>query len=492
MMPPDLPGADARHAVLVAGTGNAGLCAAIAAAQAGKRVIALEKAPLAQRGGNSALTMNFRFPHRQPEDLFSLIDDADRSDDQDAMLRHYYRPYTEDDFYQDLVATADGRCELALARTLADGAADTCRWLRALGHRWTYKQAANMVPGSVPVTIHGGGAGLQARHFALAGRLGVQIVYQASLQEIEHCGDDGMVVSVAIGDNGARYRLGARSLVLACGGFQANAQMRARHLGAAWRDVAIRGVPYNTGDGIRAALALGAARAGDWHACHATPQNAALAPHMLPGQNEESQANSRYLFNLGITVNQLGERFFDEGETLPNLLYAKVGRAILAQPRGIAYQLFDHATAALLPDGYFRGENMVAADSLAALAAQFGIDGQALARTVDQFNRHAHAHVSYGAPDGMGTAGLAIPKSHWARRLADPPWYLVPVRAGLTFTYGGVKIDRAARVVSTTGAPFPRLFSCGEMAGGLYGSGYAGGAGLMFGAHMGRIAGLHA
>lgn len=476
--------------LIVIGAGNAGMCAAIAARQRGREVLVLERAPCTRRGGNSALTMNFRFPHEDASELLELIASEDRRPELDAEFRARYQPYSRTAFLDDLVSTSAGRCDMALARGLAEHAPASIAWLRSLGHRWTYKDPVNVVPRSVPVTLRGGGSALQEHNFRVAETLGIRILYGARLRRILEHQPGRVELQAMLG--GRTVLMRAQSVVLACGGFEGNARLRAEFLGPEWSGVAMRGVPYNTGDGLLAALALGAARAGEWSSCHATPQRARLPQHMFPSENAYSQANSRYMFHLGITVNKDGQRFIDEGEDLPNLIYAKLGAAILRQPEQIAFQLFDHAMVGLLPDGYFKGGELRAADNWEALARLHGIDSKRLRATVDGFNKHAHDRARYGAPDGLVYAGQGPRKSNWACRLARPPYYIAPVRAGITFTYGGLRVDSRARVVSQADEPFSSLYACGEMAGGLFCGSYAGGSGMMLGAWLGRTAGMHA
>jgi len=486
MTKPDEPPWD----VLIVGAGNAGMSAAIAASQQGASVLVVEAAAREDWGGNSALTMNFRFPHSGLEELRPFIDDRNRSKREDEHVAAYYQPYPPADFLSDLHRISGGRCNAALARSLACGAAEDARWLLSLGHRWIYKAARHTVPGSMPITIDGGGGALQERHHRIATRLGIEIRFGTILEDIRRLQDGTFDISVTCDRN--EGGLQARCIVLACGGFEGNEEMRARHLGELWRRVSLRGIAGNRGDGLRIALSLGAGRAGDWQGCHATPQNADLPPAMGARAAAQSQANSRYLFNVGISVNKLGLRFSDEGEDYPNMVYAKMGGAILRQPEGLAFQLFDHATIGIAPKGYFDAGNMVAAETIEPLALHFSIPPDTLRATVEAFNAVAHDHVIYDRRDRRATSGLAIPKSNWALRLATPPYYMVPVRTGITFTYGGLRVDPRGQVLRDDGTPLENLFCCGEMAGGLFYGNYVGGTGLMFGTHLGRRAGTAA
>lgn len=475
--------------VLVVGGGNAGLCAAIAARQHGATVLVIEKAEARFRGGNSSLTMNLRFPHRTVDQLLQLVDLQDQTEEATEALYASYEPYTEADLLTDLVQTSNGRADRQLAHGLADGAWETVRWLRSLGHSWECKPT--ILPGAVPVRLKSGGYRLQQHNFAVAERLGIRLQFACSLREL--VSRQGRVVGAHVDASGSPRTIIAHSTVLACGGYQANPSMRKRHLGAAWENVALRGVPYNTGDGHRAAEQVGAVPHGDYAGCHATPQNFRLAPYMLPGQSEESQDNSRYCFNYGVSVNRDGKRFFDEGEALPNFVYAKLGAAIVRQPGQLAFQVFDSATVGLLPAPYFQSRTMVRSSSLGGLARGLSIDMERFVATVEAFNAGAPGGaIDLMRLDSRRTIGVDPPKSNWAARIARAPFYGCPVRAGVTFTFGGIRIDPQARVLARDGVPIPGLYAAGEIVGGLFYGNYAGGSGLLAGAYFGRTAGVGA
>lgn len=472
--------------VVVVGGGNAGLCAGISAAENGSRVLVVERAQKRFRGGNSSLTMNMRFPHERLEQLLQLIDREDLADDQTATLANAYLPYPEEAFLSDLVSTSNGLCDRALAEELATGAYETVAWLRGAGHRWECK--ATILPGAVPIRLKGGGEALQHRSFEIAERLGVHFEYDCRFVDLvfNAHGLTGLTIEQAA----VRRTIHARTVILACGGYQANPKLRRRYLGKEWEDVALRGVPYNCGDGHEVAEKIGAILTGDFESCHATPQDSRLTAHMLPGSNEESQRNSRYAFNYGVTVNLRGERFFDEGQDLPNFVYAKFGAAIIAQQEGIAFQIFDSKTAPLLPRPYFETSNFYRGESLAALAYGLGIDVAGFERTMKEYNRGAaRSDFDLLRVDGLSTKNVHPPKSNWAMRLDEPPFYGCPVRAGITFTYGGIAINCKAEVLNRNNQPITGLFAAGEIVGGLFWGNYAGGTGLMAGSHFGRIAG---
>jgi tricarballylate dehydrogenase len=475
--------------VLVVGGGNAGLCAAISARQESARVLLVEKAEQQYRGGNSSLTMNFRFPHQNEEQLLALINVDNQTAEGTETLRRSYEPYSEEAFLNDLVRTSDELCDRDLARSLASGAWETVQWLRSIGHCWEYKPS--ILPGAVPVRLKSSGRRLQQHSFEVAEQLGVEVKYTCRLEELVMKG--GRVIGADVNDEGVKTTIFANTVVLACGGYQANPELRRQHLGAAWENVALRGVPYNTGDGHLAAQRVGAIPYGDYQSCHATPQSSRLAPHMLPGSNEESQSNSRYCFNYGVTVNLRGERFIDEGQDLPNFVYAKLGKAIVRQPEQIAFQIFDSNTAGFLPRSYFQARNVFRADTLAALAQGLGIDPNGFERTMIAFNQGAsNSAIDLLRLDGIATRGVKPSKSNWAAKIETGPFYGCPVRAGITFAYGGIRIDANAQVLDQDGRAIPGLYAAGEIVGGIFCGNYAGGTGMMSGSYFGRIAGKRA
>jgi tricarballylate dehydrogenase len=287
--------------------------------------------------------------------------------------------------------------------------------------------------------------------------------------------------------------------VLACGGFEGNPEMRAGYLGPSWDTVRMRGVPFNTGDGLRMALDIGALPYGSWTTCHASPQDIdrpvfSLPSSMLSGYSEWN----RYMYPYSIMVNRLGQRFVDEADDIRALTYAKMGRAILAQPGGIAIQLMDAKVRRLnlYPPAYERAIG-ARAGSLEELADALEIEPRGLVKTVQAFN----AAVPTDPPanpnpfhrDHKRTVGLSIPKSNYAMTIDEPPFEGYAVRCGITFTFGGLKIEpRTGQVQHVAGWPIPGLFAAGEMVGGLFHGNYASGSGMMAGATWGRIAGTHA
>jgi len=281
--------------------------------------------------------------------------------------------------------------------------------------------------------------------------------------------------------------------VLACGGFQANAEWRTRYLGPGWDLAKVRGTRFNTGEGIRMALDIGASPSGNWSGCHAVGWER-NAPEF--GDLAVGDAYQKHSYPFGIMLNARGERFVDEGADFRNYTYAKYGRVILAQPGQFAWQIFDGKVLHLLRDEYrIREVTKVSADTVEDLVEKLeGVDAARALANIRQFNDAVMDDTPFdpNVKDGRGTTGLDIPKSNWANRLDRPPFEAYAITCGITFTFGGVRIDTSASVQDSDGRPIPGLYSAGEMVGGLFYFNYPGGTGLMAGAVFGRIAGTSA
>ncbi|MEV0344734.1 FAD-dependent tricarballylate dehydrogenase TcuA [Nonomuraea sp. NPDC050680] len=477
--------------VIVVGTGNAGFCAAHAAAERGARVLMLEKGPATAIGGNTYFTAGaIRTTFSDLDDLVSVIDDPD-----ERLPHTDIAPYGPADFAQDMSRVTLGRCDPELTDAVVRGIADTVRWMREHGIRFRlqYERQAYEVNGrhrfwgGLPLATVDGGKGLVAQHLAEAERNGVRILCDTAVDRILRDAD-GRVTGVAAG--GAEFRAGA--VVLAAGGFQASRVLRAQYLGPNWDLAKVRGTPYNTGSALMAALEVEAQPAGHWSGCHAVAWDA-NAPDS--GDLELTNRLTKQSYPLSIVVNTAGRRFLDEGAELRNYTYAKYGAEILRQPGALAFQLFDAKTAPLLREAEYEapGVSRYQADSIAELAELAGIDPAGLAATVEQYNAATRPGTFDPAvKDGLGTTGLTPPKSNWAQPLDQPPYLAFAVTCGITFTFGGVKIDTCGRVINEAGAAITGLFAAGEMAGGLFFHNYPGGSGLAAGSVFGRRAGAEA
>ena len=481
--------------VVVVGAGNAALAAAVSAREQGaSRVVALEKAPRDLRGGNTHYSGGLlRFAYDRAEDLLPLVPDVEQ---QVPGFLTGVEPYPQKRFHGDLERVTEGRSDPELAEILIGRSYDTVRWMARQGIAMEAAVSLSGVrvgntvkwsPGAVIRARHEG-IGLSAMWFKAVQERGVEI--RCATTAVRLLQDPrGRVTGVGVRDGDGFREITARAVVLGCGGFEANPEWRARYLGRPWDHAKVRGTRYNTGDGLRMALDIGALPAGQWTGCHSTPIDAGAPPH---GDRTLTDKTNRLSYPFGVLVGVTGRRFFDEGEDFQFYTYAKLGGIILNQPRGVAYQIFDDKVAGLLEARYKTGTPVVA-DSLAALVEQLPVDRPACLETLERYN----AAVEPGAfdptvRDGLTTRGLALPKSNWAQRLDTPPFTAWPVTGGITFTFGGVRVNDRAQVQSTSWSSIPGLYACGEMVGGLFHGNYPGGTGLMSGAVFGRIAGASA
>ncbi|HEV8656363.1 MAG TPA: FAD-dependent tricarballylate dehydrogenase TcuA [Candidatus Limnocylindria bacterium] len=488
--------ADQDVDVVVVGAGNAGLCAAIAARERGARVLVLEKAPRAERGGDTAFTgALYRFPFDDPSSVAALLPEYAR----DGMATVELAPYRKTDFLNDLDEVTEGLADAQLAQALVDDAYPTMRWLTEQGIQWVLalgrqafkKDGRHRFFGNLILEAVGGGQGLSDQLFRRAESLGVEVSYESKASQlvVEHTGE---VVGVVARVNGDVHTVGASAVVLACGGFQANSEMRARYLGPDWELAKVRGTRFNTGEGIRMALEIGAQPYGHWSSCHAVAWDL-MAPAF--GDLRIGDLYQKHSYPLGIVVNRDGRRFLDEGANFRNYTYAMYGRRILQQPGRRAFQIFDSKTTPLLRDEYrIREVTMARANTIGELADQLLVDRGGLERTVAEFNAAvAEGTFDPAHLDGKGAAPQGQPpKSNWAQRLDAPPFEGYAVTCGITFTFGGLKITSDGNVLDTEDRAIPGLFAAGEIIGGLFYYNYPGGSGLMAGSVFGRRAGASA
>ena len=485
-----------EYGVIVVGAGNAALAAAVSAKEQGAgRVVALEKAPEELRGGNTHYSGGlFRFAFDRAEDLLRLAPDAER---QVPGFLTSVEPYPRERFWQDLSRVTEGRTDPELAELLIARSHDTVAWMVAQGI--VMEPAVSLSGVRVGGTIKWSpGAILRARHegvglsrmwFEIAARRGVEVRYATSAARLAQ-DTRGRVTGVVVRDAEGFRELSAAAVVLGCGGFEANPEWRARYLGRPWDHAKVRGTRYNTGDGLRMALAIAALPHGQWTGCHSTPIDAEAPPH---GDRKLTDKTNRLSYPYGVLVNVPGRRFFDEGEDFQLYTYAKLGGIILGQPHGVAYQIFDAKVTKLL-EGRYKTSTPAVADSLKELIEKLPVDHAACLRTLEDYNAAVEATKRFDPTtlDGLAARGLDVPKSNWAQRLDAPPFVAYPVTGGITFTFGGVRVNARAQVLSTTWDPIPGLYACGEMVGGLFHTNYPGGTGLMSGAVFGRLAGAHA
>jgi tricarballylate dehydrogenase len=486
--------ADERCDVLIVGGGNAGLSAALAARAEGASVLIIDAAPREWAGGNSAFTAGaFRTTYGGLDEIRPVLDLDD-----EQVSRIDLAPYTADDFYGDIQRMAAGRSDPTLARILAGEAADALRWLAGHGVRWELLFARQSFPsgerirfwGNLTVGSQGGGIGLVEAELVAAERAGVPILFETPLVAVDR--QDGRIVGARVGGPGGWRTIGTGAIILASGGFEADARRRAAYLGPGWDLAKVRGTPYDTGDPLFMALAAGAAPAGHWSGCHAIAWDAAAPLH---GDRELTNRYSRQSYPFGIVVNRDGRRFVDEGADFRNYTYAKYGAEIMKQPGALAFQLFDATTLPLLArvDYETATSSRSEAGTVRQLAERAGIDADGLERTIAEFNAAVgDAPFDPSLKDGRAATGIVPPKSNWAHRFESPPFVAFAVTCGITFTFGGLRIDPDGRVLDARSAPLPGLYACGEIVGALFHHNYPGGSGLTAGTVFGRRAGATA
>ncbi len=482
-----------KHDVIIVGGGNAALCAALSAREHGATVLLLERAPENRRGGNSAFTGGgFRMVHHGVETVKSVVPDLSEGE----ITNTDFGEYTTEHYLDDLGRVTQYYCDPDLAETLVLNSTETVQWLYGRGvrfvprfGRYAFKHEGKFkFFGGTVVEASGGGRGLVQAEYKAAEKHGVDIRYGTQATGLLR--SRGGVQGVRVVANDSEEEISAKAVVLAAGGFEANREWRARYLGPGWDMAKVRGTRYNTGDGIRMALDIGAQAYGQWSGCHSVSWER-YAPDF--GELDRPITASRNGYPFGIMVNADGKRFVDEGADFRNYTYAKYGRMVLEQPGSYAWHVFDSQVDHLLHDEYrSKGTTKVQADTLEELVARMeDVHPTQFLQTVREFNAAVKRDVAFNPniKDGKCSTGLAINKSNWANPVEKPPFSAYAVTCGITFTFGGLKIDTAARVLDIEDAPLSGLFAAGELVGGLFYFNYPGSSGLMAGSVFGRIAG---
>lgn len=477
--------------VAVVGGGTAAFAAAVAAAEAGaERVVLLEKAPEAEFGGNARFShAGFRVVHGGAEEVRRFLPDVDP----ERFRRMVLPPYTVEDFRRDLYKLTDGRYEREAGDAIAEHCNATVQWLTSVGIKWEPNNAIEVdgryyfEPGLVLQAAGGTKGGLQQLQtwLRIATDRGVEVRFTSRVDGLH--GDGKRVDGLRVTGKSGAYHVDASAVILASGGFQADAKLRERFFGPNGRLMKVRGSRHDTGEVLQMALSLGAMRAGQWDGATTSPVDAD-APDVEPGN-----AANRYSYQYGITVNTRGQRFFDEGEAEQAYTYATAGDAIIRQPSGVAYQIFDQQTLPYIKHYAYRYASPVEASDIGELAEGCSIDPGALRETVETFNRGTDPSTPFDPTkrDGKSTTGLRPPKSNWAVPLTEPPFRAYKVTGGITFTFGGLKVDAHARVLNTDGEPITGLYASGDMVGIFHGS-YPSGAGQTRNAVLSRLAGVDA
>lgn len=450
--------------VLVVGGGNAALCAAMSAREAGAKVLMLESSPFEFRGGNSRHTRNLRYLHEHGND-------------------HLTGPYLEEEFWDDLLRVTGGQTNERLAKFTIRHSNNLGEWMVHHGAMFQPSMRGTLHLGRTNAFFLGGGKALMNSYYATATKLGVTIVYEAHADDLEI--EDGRFVAAMVNIKGKCRRISAKCIVIASGGFQANLEWLKEYWGAPADNFIVRGTPFNKGRMLRVMLDKGAKTAGDPRQCHAVAIDA-RAPKFDGGIVTRLDC-----VPFGIVVNKNGERFYDEGEEFWPKRYAIWGRLVAGQPEQIAYSIIDAQSIDLFMPSVFPP---IEAGSIGEMAEKLGLDRKALEQTVATYNA-ATRPGSFDSTvlDDCTTEGLTPVKSHWARPLSTPPYYGYPLRPGITFTYLSVAVDEQARVIMKNDRPFENIFAAGEiMSGNILGKGYMAGFGMTIGTVFGRIAGEEA
>jgi tricarballylate dehydrogenase len=455
---------DRIYDVAVLGGGNAGLCAALTAREAGATVIVVECAPRHFRGGNSRHTRNLRSAHATPTAILA-------------------ETYPEGEFLSDLLRVTGDDTDHDLARLVVHRSAGCPDWMRRHGVRFQSSLQGTLHLGRTNAFFLGGGKALLNSYYAAAARAGIDVVYDAEVFGLELAERRFEAARVRIGDRTRTIR--AKAAVLAAGGFESNIEWLREAWGSAADNFIIRGTPYNKGALLKLMLDAGAQPVGDPRACHAVAIDA-RAPKFDGGIVTRLDCVS-----LGIAVNAAGVRFYDEGEDFWPKRYAIWGSLVAQQPDQIAFSIVDaKAVGKFMPSVFPPFE----AGSIRELAGLLGLPADRFEATVAAYNAAVRPGTfNHAVLDDCRTEGLTPPKSHWALPLDTPPFWGYPLRPGITFTYLGLKVDARARVAMANGGPADNIYAAGEiMAGNILRRGYIAGVGMTIGTVVGRIAGEEA
>ncbi len=449
--------------VLVIGGGNAALCAALSAHEAGARRIAIyESSPKAERGGNSIHTRNIRVMHDQP-------------------LGYLTESYPEEEFFQDLLRVTGGQTTESLARMVIR-ASETCPpWMERHGVRFQPCLGGTLHLGRTNNFFLGGGKALVNAYYRAAESRGIQVHYDSAATELLF--DGARCLGARFMQHGSTLEISAKAVVVASGGFESNREWLREAWGPAADHFLIRGCRFNQGVILRDLIAHGAQSIGDPTQGHCVAIDA-RAPLYDGGIVTRIDCVS-----LGIVVNEHAQRFYDEGEDFWPKRYAIWGRLVAQQPNQIGYSIIDAKAQGRFMPPVFPGET---ADTIEALAVKLGLSPEALQATVSAYNQAVvPGEFNHAVLDDCHTEGLVPAKTHWAQPLDTPPFTGYPLRPGITFTYLGVKVNARAQVLFDDYSP--NLFAAGEiMAGNVLGQGYVAGVGMTIGTVFGQIAGREA
>lgn len=480
-----------NYDVIVVGGGNAALCSALSAKEAGAEVLLLERASVDERGGNSSYTEGLmRFVYNGTEDIHALSPDLSEKE-----LEADFGVYSEETFFDDMANVTHYRTDPDLCEILVRQSNATMHWMHKQGVRFLpqFGRQSFTVDGKVKfwggatLAASGGGQGLVAALYKAAEKAGVHVRYDVWVKDLIYT--NGKIKGVSATVNGEVEEISGRSVVLACGGFEANTEMRTKYLGPGWDLAKVRGSRFNTGDGLEMALRIGAQPAGNWSGCHAVGWERYASDFGELATVDDFERDS---YPFSIMVNSEGKRFLDEGADIRNYTYAKYGRIVLQQPGQYAWQVFDSTALDLLrPEYKTRSVTKVTANTIEELAEKLDVNSDQFLKTVKDFNASVKRDVKFNptVKDGRATVGLEVPKSNWANPIENAPFEAYAITCGITFTFGGLKINTESAVMDQNNRVIPGLFAAGEMVGGLFYFNYPGATGLTSGSVFGRLAG---
>lgn len=459
--------------VLVIGGGSSAFSAAVSARQAGaERVIMLEKAPEAEYGGNARFShTGFRFCHSGLEEIRAFLPELDNAFFEKSIME----PYTIEQFVGDLNRVTQGLIDQDIAKTLAEESNDAAHWALTTGLKWIPERFTKVggrqhfQPGRNVQTL-GGGIGQLEQWRVIAERMGgIDLRFDSRVSAVH--GTPRRIEGVRVSTEDTDYDLKAGAVIACAGGFQANPEMRARYLGENADLLKVRGSKHDTGEVLNMLLAMGARAAGHWQGAHQTPIDAAAPRFETPAREDGRGSNmNRYDYPYGITVNDMGQRFYDEGEAFHSYTYAKTGRAVRMQPGNMAYQIYDRKGIAMFRNGPDYPATMLEAGSIEELAAKIGLNPVVLADTVSRYNAAVDDSVPFNPSilDGKRTRGLNPEKSNWAQKIDEAPYRAYPISGGITFTFGGLAVDSTARVLNSSNQPIRGLYASGDIMGIFY------------------------
>ena len=484
-----------NYDVVVIGAGNAALSAALSAKDNGaEKVLVLEKASLKEKGGNSRYTNGaYRFAYDGFSDLKKVIPNLKNSNSID------YGKYSVADFLRDMNKVTQGKTDKKLSKTLTSKSFETIHWLSKKGLKFTPIKGRQSFKvngimkywGGLTLEVDGQGEKLIESMLKITKKNKIDIQYDTAAVDLIY--KDNIVKGVEVISKNKPKTILAKSIILACGGFESSSEMRTRYLGPGWEMAKVRGTKHNTGDGLTMALKIGASPFGNWSGCHAVFHD------MNGPEFSDLKISNKYRkisYPWGIVLNADGDRFVDEGEDFRNFTYAKFGKEVIKQPNQIGWQIFDHKVRHMLyPEYDVKSATMVKANSIKELLSKISsINSQKALKTINEYNEAVKDEIKYDPTikDGKCTEGLKINKTNWANKIDKPPYYAYGVTCGITFTFGGLRVNEKCQVLNKVMKPIKGLYAAGEMIGGIFYFNYPGGSGLTSGAVFGKIAGRSA